>query len=715
MALVALDMKTVFYNAHHSPTGAFASLTLGMKGPKGGLGLELAGPANESIYVGVEDRAGNTFSALPFFEDNASGEEDFDVEGNSEFSCPVALSTFDENTIGRTLGASLDEWTAPDLKFRIYSPPQTIPDPARGDESTLKAVLVPALRVELEIDNRGGSIPRRAFFGYRGTERSCGMRILRKGNLIGVGQHTLTAIASDDPDVIAGVAFQPEKVLNHTSTENLNFLVGSLGMLVGTVQPGEVRTFRFAVGFFREGTATTGIDTRYYYRRYFTTIEDVVSYALADFDRVKQIATDFDQHLHQSLSPERAWMTAQAIRSYYGSTQLLERSDGTPLWVVNEGEYRMMNTFDLTVDQAFFELASNPWTIRNVLDLYAERYSYEDTIRLPNDKTEYDGGLAFTHDMGVSNAFSRPGYSGYEQAKLTGCFSYMCSEELMNWIICAGLYLHTTKDTAWAVTHRQTLLASLASLTKRDHPDSDKRNGVIGLDGSRCQGGSEITTYDSLDTSLGQARNSLYLAVKGWASYMLLAETLAELDEHKAASIATEQAERAIETILASASDEGLLPAVIGEGCDARIIPAIEAVVYPYLCNLPIDGRLLEALQRHLSLVLARGVCKFQDGGWKLSSTSKNSWLSKIYLCQFVAEEILGFKPDKEADIAHTQWLQREDNAYFAWSDQMLAGKAVGSRYYPRGVTSILWLARNKVSLETLCKALWENSSAVKA
>jgi len=34
----------------------------------------------------------------------------------------------------------------------------------------------------------------------------------------------------------------------------------------------------------------------------------------------------------------------------------------------------MMNTFDLTVDQAFFELALNPWTVRNVLDYYVERY-----------------------------------------------------------------------------------------------------------------------------------------------------------------------------------------------------------------------------------------------------------------------------------------------------------------------------------------------------
>ena len=48
-------------------------------------------------------------------------------------------------------------------------------------------------------------------------------------------------------------------------------------------------------------------------------------------------------------------MIAHATRSYYGSTQLLDVG-GEPFWIVNEGEYCMMNTLDLSVDQAFWEL-----------------------------------------------------------------------------------------------------------------------------------------------------------------------------------------------------------------------------------------------------------------------------------------------------------------------------------------------------------------------
>lgn len=698
-------MTTPFYNAHHSPVGAFATLTLGCRGSKGGLGIGLAGPADEDVYVGVEDAEGGRYQALPFFRERASkGADDYDPEHLAGFIRPPAVRSFASHEIERSMGPSVDEWRAGDLTFRLISPVKSVPDPESASDDALRNAIAPVIFAELTLDNRLGSVPRKAFFGYRGSDRNAGMRILEEEGLTGVAQGTATGISTADSDVYAGLAFQPEKIFDCDAPPNLHFLVGTVGLLVGTVEPGEIRTFRFAVGFFHEGTATTGIKTRYLYRRFFEDLEQVLAYATSRFEGAKREAAALDATLCEGLSPERSWMLAHALRSYFGSTQLLEREDGRPLWVVNEGEYRMMNTFDLTVDQAFLELALNPWTVRNVLDLYVERYAYEDGAFLPQEERAHPGGIAFTHDMGVANAFSRPGYSGYEQAGLRGCFSYMCAEELMNWILTAGLYDAHARDMAWAVSQRNTFLAALRSLQNRDHPDPARRNGVIGLDGGRCEGGSEITTYDSLDASLGQARNNLYLAVKGWASYLLLENLLRRLGDEEAACDARAGAERAAATILRARNAEGLLPAVIGEGVEARIIPAIEALVYPFVAGIPFAGfeDLVQALNMHFQAVLIPGVCKFDGGGWKLSSTSSNSWLSKIYLCQFVAEQVLDHSPDRPADRAHLEWLLDEENAYYAWSDQMLNGKAVGSRYYPRGVTSILWAADGEQSLKCL-------------
>jgi hypothetical protein len=239
-------------------------------------------------------------------------------------------------------------------------------------------------------------------------------------------------------------------------------------------------------------------------------------------------------------------------------------------------------------------------------------------------------------------------------------------------------------------------------LLNRDNPDPALRNGLMSLDSSRTCGGAEITTYDSLDASLGQARNNVYMGVKTWACYVALEAIFGKAGEPASAQVASEQAERCARTIVEAAGIDGALPAIIGEGNEARIISAIEGLVMPYYMGLTEalapDGRfgeLIAALSKHFQAVLVPGVCLFPDGGWKLSSTSDNSWLSKIYLCQFVAREILGIDGpavSEDADAAHVDWLLNAEYSYFAWSDQMVAGRAMGSRYYPRGVTAILWL-----------------------
>jgi len=703
-------MYSPFFNAHHAPIGAFASFTLGCKGNRGGLGLELGGPANENVYVGVEDQdSPGCFRVLPFVEPQDNAAEIYDAEHASGFKAERAVVPFADSDIERTLGPSVDVWRAGDLTFRIISPVRGVPDPDTSGEAELRDALTPAVYVDLTVDNSAGTSPRKAFFGYQGSARDAGMRTIGEDGLVGIAQGVSAGIATLDPGVYAGIAFQPERILTPASPKNLNFLVGNLGLLVGTVAAGSVRTFRFAVCFFREGTATTGVRTRYLYRRYFDRLERVMRHGLDRFDAVSRESADFDRRLRSRLSPDRYWMLAHAIRSYFGSTQLLESEDGHPIWVVNEGEYRMMNTFDLTVDQAFFELALNPWTVRNVLDQYAERYSYTDSLRRPGSAAVYPGGIAFTHDMGVANAFARPGHSGYEQSDLKGCFSYMSAEELMNWILTGAMYEAHSKDLAWAVAHREMFLACLRSLIARDDPEPDRRNGLVGLDGARCRSGSEITTYDSLDASLGQARNNLYLGVKAWACYVALASLLSRHGETGAAAEADVQAAKAIKSVVLAADEEGLLPALIGEGVEARIIPAIEALAYPYVLGLPIDPQLRAALTRHFKAILKPGVCLFTGGGWKLSSTSQNSWLSKIYLCQFVAERILQQPCDVAADATHRSWLQDQKNGYYAWSDQMLAGKAVGSRYYPRGVTGILWISWSERPLQDLAQVLTES------
>ena len=699
-------MDNIFFNAHHSPIGAFASFTLGFPGAKGGLGLELGKPADESVFIGIEGEQSGLLEALPFFAAAEDERARYDVEkADDDDAVRTRLAAFQRRDVRREFKLASDTWRAGDLTFTVYSPVRRLPDPETAAAEEMKSVIVPAVIAELTVDNTSGHADRRAFFGYQGGDPYTRMRRLddvSEGRFAGVGQGRHAAIASADEGVASGLGFSLEDVVAPPIEANRVFGLGPVGALVGVAPAGEIRTFRFAVCFYRGGPVTAGIDASYFYTRYFDAIEQVAEYALSHFDELKGHAEAADASLEEyPLSDDRQFMLAHAVHSYYGSTEFLDWA-GRPLWCVNEGEYRMMNTFDLTVDMLFYEMRMNPWTVRNVLDLFVDRFSYRDKLHLPGGANEHDGGISFTHDMGVANAVSRPGFSAYELFGLSGCFSHMTQEQLVNWVCCASVYVTQTEDEQWLDRRLEVFVDCLQSMVNRDHPDPEQRNGVMGLDSSRTLEGAEITTYDSLDVSLGQARHNVYLAVKTWAAYVALQRMFSDRGRVDLAELAGDQANRCAQTLINHVTDDGYIPAVIDEDNDSKIIPAIEGLVFPYFtgCREALDlngrfGALVRALKIHLDSVLELDRCLFDDGGWKISSTSDNSWLSKIYLCQFVARRILGMEWDDQgaaADAAHVRWLTHPEKSYWAWSDQIIAGVISGSKYYPRGVTSILWL-----------------------
>ncbi|UGB31491.1 glycoside hydrolase family 52 protein [Metabacillus sp. B2-18] len=704
--------KNMFFNAHHSPIGAFSSFTLGFYGNGGGLDLELGRSPKKNVYVGVEtiDQEG-MYQALPFFEVGDDESKRYDIENmDPDPDKPRIIVPYSKEEIQRDFQLGTDTWKAGDLSFTVYTQAQSVPEPSSVADDELKKTIIPAVWAELTVDNTKGTKSRRAFFGYQGSDPYSSMRRLDDtcDGIAGIGQGRLTAITSDNPEVKSALHFSIENILTTPYKENWTFGLGPVGALVMDVPAGEKRTYKFAVCFHRSGYVTAGMDASYYYTRYFTNIESVATFALENFDEFASRAKEANRLVSDSeLSEDQKFMMIHSIRSYYGSTQLLD-ADGEAFWVVNEGEYRMMNTFDLTVDQIFFELKMNPWTVKNELDMFVKRFSYEDKVRFPGDKTEYPGGISFTHDMGVANTISRPHYSSYELYGLDGCFSHMTYEQLVNWVLCASVYVEQTGDKKWLNDNLNIFVQCFESMLNRDHPESDKRDGIMGLDSTRVMGGAEITTYDSLDVSLGQARNNIYLAGKTWASYVALEKLFRENDLTDLSKVAGDQAEKCAATIVSHVTPNGYIPAVIKEGNDSKIIPAIEGLIFPYYTNnhdaLDPNGRFgeyIQALQTHLETVLTEGICLFEDGGWKISSTSNNSWLSKIYLSQFITREILGWEWDetgKRADAAHVAWLTHPTLSVWSWSDQIISGEIAGSKYYPRGVTSILWLEESKKS-----------------
>jgi len=696
------------FNAHHSPVGAFASFTLGQFGPAGGFGLELGKPADQHLYIGAETSdSERAFEAFPFFGEANHLQEQFVLESQGDVLEQATFSSIPVEKIERRFGTCSDTWKSGGLEFSIYSPVWPIPDPESADPEELKKVLIPAVFAELTLDNRQGSKDRRCFFGYQPENDVDHIREnwnMGELGITGLCNGNNYGVATLHEDSQTSLHFNIESILGEPDRDRFHFGNATTGVVDWVVPAGEKRTVQLVLGFHKRGIVTSGLECSYFYSRFYDSLESVLAYGLKHFERYKTAALEMDgEWFDENLSEDQQFQLSHSIRSYYGSSQLLDHL-GDPLWVINEGEYRMMNTLDLTADQLFFELRQNPWTTRNVLDQFVDRYSYRDEVFFPETpEKHYAGGLSFSHDMGVMNCFSKPGTSSYEISGLKGCFSYMTHEELINWSCCAAAYGHVSEDHDWMNRMMPVFEACFQSICNRDHPDPQQRDGVMKLDSCKTNGGGEITTYDSLDVSLGQSRGNTYLAVKTWATYLAFEKVFEDRSREELAKNCRIQAKRTMRTLLASVGDDGTIPAVLGSDHPSVIIPIIEGLVFPrfsgredVLSQNSEFAPLIEALKTHLKAVLKKGVCLFEDGGWKLSSTSINSWLSKIYLCQYIARDILGMDGDfitESADKAHVAWLLDPANAYWAWGDQVYAGELKGSKYYPRGVTSCLWVS----------------------
>jgi xylan 1,4-beta-xylosidase len=691
------------YHTQHAPFGAFASFTLGLPGSRGGFGQSLSGPADQNIYAGFRSASQARWRLLPFFQRPQTAAATA-FTGETTSVNPHEPEIIDIATINRHLGWASDTWSCGRFSFRILSPFDHIENPDKLDRAAARLALAPLVHAEIAHDNTLGDTDVDLLFGIGHTEHPLRPLEDTADGLSGFAQGQgfgFAARPSDANHLIQGLDLFNPPARDYRGLH----LLSHEGAVVFRVPAGQFRRFPVVLGFYQGGNVTTGLRTRYYYTKLFKNLEDVLGHGLHHHAHYAALAGKRDAELRASrLDENQRWLIAQATHSYLGSSQLMLHK-GRPLWIVNEGEYRMINTFDLTVDHLFFELKWWPWAVANTLDLFARRYRYADRIQRPGGTPSARGGVSFTHDMGVMNQFTPPGRSSYECEHLHGCFSHMTMEQLINWICCAATYAEKTGDLDWLRGHQKLLLACSDSLRRRDDPAPAKRTGLPKWDSQRCAAdGSEITTYDSLDVSLGQARNNLYIAVKAFAAWTLLERSFTALGLASDAAEARASADLAAVAISNRFEEEsGMFPAVFEVGNRSRILPAIEGLVFPLFLGFVDEIQasypvLFAQLARHLGNALQPGVCIDEtSGAWKISSTSPNTWLSKIALAQHVIRKLF---PEtfnvaaRAGDVVHARMQQSVVLGRHAMVDQIHAttGRDLGSRYYPRIVTAILWL-----------------------
>jgi len=670
--------EVAFYNADHSPVGSWASFVYGMEQSGGvmvckGSGGKMTLAPDQGVILAVQ--TGTTRRLMPFAV-------------NQSKSIETGLIT--ESEVSRKLGACTDTWTIPlGVSWTHYTPVWQMKDWDKATLEEKRRFALPVTWMRYTIDNRSGKDETQLLFSLQQqSERSNGWDGF-EGYLV------------DSSSAIAVKTGEAELITSEQAKKRFG-VDGATSAFCIHVPAGTQKEVVFQVAQYKKGNAGQfeGHSLTMMSDAIFNGLEDILKTAQSLQAQAFARCGEADRMLENcGENPERRFLAAHALHSYQFNSILEAFEDKQPFWAIEEGECSFANTLDLTIDQIFYELAMHPWTVRNELDNFTKLYSYTDQIALPGQTETLPGGISFYHDMG-----NNLGLASREKGAAYG--TPMTQEELQNWIICAALYWKVTGDNAWLQANEAVIHQAFDSMLRRDDPDPAKRDGITTY-ASIVKGRNrpECTTYDAMDPSLNAPQNSLYISMKSFACYLMLKPVFNQLGEPDLAKQSAEAAAYTAKGIDSHWNPSlNYFPGLFDGKSKTAVIPAVESLVYPYAMGLGNElssdgpyGVLMNHLKTHMQTILVPGVCiDAKTGGWNLSSSAGSTWMSKVFLSQFVTEKILGLKNNAtghDADLAHFAY-EVLGSPVVCFTDQITTSadhKAYGCRHYPRGVTSALW------------------------
>jgi len=691
-----------FYNTHHAPVGAWASLTFGA--PDIGMSIDVQDPVVKKSGIMMAGWADESeIHSIGFCDIPKSDSVDLKSEGTLASDREKAeqlkaeYGFYSEEEITRTLTPSKDIFSAGKITFTTYTPYDALPDPEKKEIPAISCL--PGILMDVTIDNTSSALPCTAFFGMqlKDTKKS---HSFEKEGLIGHAHRSEWAFAADEASGAYIVRGLDATDLLKSGARGIH--QNGPAFLCLHVPAGEKKTLSLTWSVWAREGSDGAFDTTYYYNRFFGNVYEGARAVLDHADALREIADQVDEELlHEGQDEERVSLFCQALRGYYASTQLLIDEKNCVRWNVGEGAYVWRNTIDLCADHITWELRRNPWIVRSLMDEFIDHYSYTDRVTYPGIAADYPGGISFTHDMGCYFSYSPRGYSDYEHVNETrdGFYFYMTTEELLNGIYCLAGYAIHSGDTDWLLKRRNLLPQLMESLENRDGFSDDMRNGV--LKASTTRGGKcalESTTYDALDHSLLEAAGNLYVYIKTWCSLILLIRCCEMIGDADTKARAEKMLEKCRESVREFQSDKyPWLRANAYRDLPGAVSAAAEPLAVPHMLgvlNADTDPLLTQILTAHSLECLKTGVCRDElTGGLRLSSTSRNTWTSKVILTIYAMENVLSITLPEGMVQEVVNWghvSARESTI----ADQIHCDvrKAIGGVYYPRIVTSCLWL-----------------------
>ena len=427
-SLVASN-QLVFLNVDHAAVGTCSTFAYGVKGDKCGFGFSSASipysGGGGGVVIALSSSSG--IQALPFVASTAS------IASTATF--------FTDTNVQRMLTPCTDQWNVNNggLTWTNYTPAWKMPS---FDSATLafkQYFFLPATWMVFTIHNTN-STAEDFYFGLPvvGTQTSYASGAYQ-GFAVGEG---VMAVQTGSCDLLSGAAL----------TTALNGMSSGFAFHLN-IPAGQTKSLTVVLADYRSTVTDSRILAHYYYTSLFGSMDSVISAAFGEFAnaqaRCHQLASAM---AGANLNAYRQFLASDALHSYQACTSAqLDPTNGF-FWCEMEGGYNYVNTFDLTVDHAFYDSLMYPWALRNVLDTYSgviggSGYTYThplyntvgNTVVSPN-------GFGFHHDMGQGLTSASP---STDPTTYESSYSYMGQEELQNYILSAGLYWNRSSDNAW--------------------------------------------------------------------------------------------------------------------------------------------------------------------------------------------------------------------------------------------------------------------------
>ncbi|MFC5282336.1 glycoside hydrolase family 52 protein [Pedobacter alpinus] len=462
-------------------------------------------------------------------------------------------------------------------------------------------------------------------------------------------------------------------------------------------------------------------DLKFYYTRYWKSINDVLKYAEVHYDENIRLTQNFENSLMNSnLTAQEKWVLALTFHTDLANTYFLLDENQQPRFYVSEGRFKHLSTVDVAHETEVSAIFC-PWRLKLQLSQwthYIARAEVTVDANPSQDKPAYQQGMTAAeygpylyHDVGDLPFVNETANYNYGP--------HMAVEENTSFVLLLYYYWKITGDDAFVKSMLGTVDVLMQSVKNRD----TNGNGIA----DKAYGWS---TYDA-NEALKLSPENTFLGAKQMSAYAVAAEMFRALANkekviaidatkkgvvdgegagfkslgvavnneglrNKQAAYYEQEASLILSTLKKAQKKYGFIPVSLDETFpkwDQRSVVIGEGLFLPGLVGSKsvLLKQLAEVLKKDYATTYAQSIT---DYGIKLTTQEGTTWFSKTIVADVVAAQWYGIKHSSAPYVY--EWNK---NSPYAYNDGLLKKDDVWIGYwYPRGISILgYWLLENPI------------------